>query len=361
MFSISIITENIDKERFFLIMDVMAKKSVSEKITTIADAMGKYLDLVKLSRSEHTMRAYRNALNVFRDVLVEQWLDPAATPIDKLSEDAVSPLNAYLKTFSPATEHLYLQAVKGFYEYVDSERLAEINLSRVRVLIRQRARRPGLRLPQFPSDDIEFMLNEVKDANRLTYTPDDENDKLRAMRDRAFLITLADTGLRVHEICKLRRGDVDWNEGRAVIIGKGDKQAVVRFSTRSMNAIKEYLNARGTIDGATGRPLPSLALFARHDKGAGKKIKPMTPTTGRNIVAGRVEELLGKKSVGRITPHSFRHYFVTTVLRASGNLKLAQELARHSNIQVTQRYAHLSDDELDKGYYDIFEERQKKK
>jgi site-specific recombinase XerC len=54
-------------------------------------------------------------------------------------------------------------------------------------------------------------------------------------------------------------------------------------------------------------------------------------------------------------PHSFRYYFVTTILRASGNLKLAQELARHSNIQITQRYAHLSDDELDKGYYEIFE------
>lgn len=46
--------------------------------------------------------------------------------------------------------------------------------------------------------------------------------------------------------------------------------------------------------------------------------------------------------------------------RASGNLKLAQELARHKNIQVTQRYAHLSDDELDKGYYEIFENRESK-
>jgi site-specific recombinase XerC len=45
------------------------------------------------------------------------------------------------------------------------------------------------------------------------------------------------------------------------------------------------------------------------------------------------------------------------VLRGSGNLKLAQELARHKNIAVTQRYAHLSDDELDKGYWNIFEER----
>jgi len=59
--------------------------------------------------------------------------------------------------------------------------------------------------------------------------------------------------------------------------------------------------------------------------------------------------------VGSSTPHSFRHYFVTTVLRASGNLKMAQELARHRNIAVTQRYAHISDDELDQGYWEIFE------
>jgi len=82
----------------------------------------------------------------------------------------------------------------------------------------------------------------------------------------------------------------------------------------------------------------------------------MTPTSGRNIIAQRVREALGEPAGGSITPHSFRHYFVTTVLRASGgNLKLAQELARHRNIQVTQRYAHLSDDELDRGYYEVFE------
>ncbi|MDP3184314.1 MAG: tyrosine-type recombinase/integrase, partial [Anaerolineales bacterium] len=150
-------------------------------------------------------------------------------------------------------------------------------------------------------------------------------------------------------------GDIDWNEGRAVIIGKGDKQAVVRFSTRAMRTLKDYLAARAALDGASGRPLPSLPLFARHDKGAGKKVKPITTTTGRNIVAERVRQALGDEAEGQITPHSFRHYFVTTVLRASGNLKLAQELARHANIQVTQRYAHLSDDELDKGYHEIFE------
>ncbi|HXD11032.1 MAG TPA: tyrosine-type recombinase/integrase [Anaerolineales bacterium] len=332
----------------------MAKTRKQE--INIADAMAKYLDTVKLARSEHTARAYKNAVNVFSKVLVEEWIDPQSTPIGKLAEDAISPLAVHLKNFAPATEQLYLQAIKGFYEYVDAERLAEINLSRIRNLIRQRGRRPGIRLPQFPADDIERILARVENPQTLQPVAD-ANGKLREMRDRAFLLTLADTGLRVHEACKLRRGDVDWNEGRAVVIGKGNYQALVRFSTRSMRAIKEYLALRASLDGGYGRPLPSLPLFARHDKGAGKKIKPITPTTGRNIVAERVEMILGKECAGTITPHSFRHFFVTTVLRGSGNLKLAQELARHKNIQVTQRYAHLSDDELDKGYYDIFEKQ----
>jgi hypothetical protein len=69
------------------------------------------------------------------------------------------------------------------------------------------------------------------------------------------------------------------------------------------------------------QPIPSpLPLFARHDKGTGKKVRPMRPTTGRNIVAKRVK----------------------------------QALARHKNIQITQKYAHI-DDELDKGYHEIFE------
>jgi site-specific recombinase XerD len=69
-----------------------------------------------------------------------------------------------------------------------------------------------------------------------------------------------------------------------------------------------------------------------------------------------VNEAAGPEAAQAITPHSFRHYFVTTVLQGSGgNLKLAQELARHRNIAVTQRYAHLSDDELDQGYFEVFE------
>jgi site-specific recombinase XerD len=320
---------------------------------TISQAISAYLDSVQLARSQNTARTYKNALTKFQRVLKEFWLDPDTSPATKLTEDAISWMASYLKNFSAPTERLYLTAVAGFYEYVAAERLAEINLPRLRMLIRQRARRPGIRLPQFPSEDIQRVLEFIETATEHMF--EDGSVKLRALRDRAFLITLADTGLRVHEACNLRRGDVDWNEGRAVVVGKGDKQAVVRFSSRALDSLRDYLSARSRFDGASNRPLTALPLFARHDKGAGKKIKPISTATGRNIVKDRVRQALGEDAVGTITPHSFRHYFVTTVLRASGNLKLAQELARHSNIQVTQRYAHLSDDELDKGYYEIFE------
>ena len=335
----------------------------SQEGIPIAKAIDMYLSNIRTARSEHTARTYANAMSIFSRVLIERWKDPEKTPTSALNEDGIAWLASYLKNFSASTEQLYLTATAGFYEFVAAERLAEINLPRMRLLIRQRSRRPGVRLPQFPADDIERILSSMSDSQNLELTEQNEtslhNERLRAMRDAAFLLTLADTGLRVHEACALRRGDIDWNEGRAIVVGKGNQQALVRFSSRSMKALKEYLSSRSTLDGGSGRPLTSLPLFARHDKGAGKKVKPITTTTGRNIVAERVEQILGKESVGRITPHSFRHYFVTTVLRGSGNLKLAQELARHKNIQVTQRYAHLSDDELDKGYYEIFENKEK--
>jgi integrase/recombinase XerC len=331
----------------------------SDKTTrSIAYVMQEYLEVVKLARSQNTALTYGKALKEFKKVLVKSNIDPETSAANILKEDMISRLAMHLKSFAPATKQLYVRVVAGFYKYVAAERLADINLPRINLIIEQRTRKPGIRLPEFPTSSIERILNFVSDASALA--SESEIERLRALHDRAFLLTLADTGLRVHEACNLRRGDLDWNEGRAIIIGKGDKQVVVRFTTRAMRALKDYLSLRAELDGSSGKQLTALPIFARHDKGTGKKVKPITPTTGRNIVAERVKQILGDEAVGKITPHSFRHYFVSTILLASGNLKLAQSLARHENIQITQRYAHINDDELDKGYYDIFEKKDHK-
>lgn len=319
---------------------------------SLGQIIDQYLDSVYLSRSESTFRTYRNGMNKFKEVLLVNAIDPEERTIDELSEDAIAWFAAELKTYSPATEQCYLTAATGFFEYLAGEEIKDVNLPRVRLLIKQRSRRPGIRLPQFPRQQIEDVIDYALTLHEIP--SEDERNRLIQWRDRAFLLTLADTGLRVHEACALRRGDLDWHEGRALVVGKGNREAVVRFSSRSLKAIKDYLAARASIDGRTGKALRSLAVFARHDRGVGDNIEGISTTTGRQIVKDRVAQAVGAEAVGTITPHSFRHYFVTTILQSSGNLKLAQELARHQNIAVTQRYSHLSDGELDREYLDIF-------
>jgi integrase/recombinase XerC len=314
----------------------------------IAHAIAQYLDAVNLSRSANTLRTYRNAMRCFAEALTARHIDIDTCLTDALPEDAIVWLAVSLKDQAPTSERLVLTATAKFYEFLTAENLAHVNMPRIRLLISQRGRRPGIRLPQFPRKAIEDVLEYVKNITSLPVQ--NETERLINLRDRAFLITLADTGMRVHEACKLRRGDLDIFEGKAIIIGKGNKEAVVRFSKRSMRAIRDYLEARQALDGATKKPLSSSPIFARHDPAVGKLIKPISTRTGEEIVARRVVEALGEEAAGTITPHSFRHYFVTMVLRGTGNLKIAQELARHASIAVTQRYTHLSDDELDRGY-----------
>jgi site-specific recombinase XerD len=84
-------------------------------------------------------------------------------------------------------------------------------------------------------------------------------------------------------------------------------------------------------------------------------LRHLTTETGRAIIRRRVHESLGAELVGQITPHSFRHYFVTIVLHTTGgNIRIAQELARHSSITTTQRYTHLVSGELDEAYHETF-------
>ena len=320
----------------------------------ILDSFEKYLGSVQLSRSEHTHLAYSSGIKFFHMTLLSHGIDPTITPVSELREEAIAWFSTDLKSYAAASEQLYITAVKGYYEFLIAEDLVDVNLSKIKLLIKQRSRKPGKRLPQFPSGNITDIITALEKADFSEIH--DPKDKLRALRDKSFILTLADTGLRVHEACNLRRGDIDWREGHALVIGKGNQQAIVRFSSRSMKALKDYLALRGEIDGSSGRQLGSLPLFARHDKGSGKKVLAITPTSGRNIVKDIVRGIIGDDAVGTITPHSFRHYFVTKVLQVSGNLKLAQNLARHKNIEVTQRYAHLSNDELDKGYWQVFEE-----
>lgn len=319
---------------------------------SIDHTIEKFLENISLSRSSNTERTYRNAMNAFKEMLLEKGIE-SSQPVSILSEKIFSDYAKYLKAYSPSTESLYINVAKNYFEFLAAEEIQSFNLFQTKLLIKNRTRKPGIRLPQFPQHDIESLIDYAQ--NKIPNLPSESPaDHLINLRDAAFLITLADTGLRIHEACNLRRGTIDWFSHKAIIIGKGNKEAIIRFSDRSIDFLKMYLNERSVLDGSSGATLASLPVFSRHDKGCGDKILPITTKTGRLIVEQRVAECLGKEAVGTITPHSFRHYFVTNVLKKTGNMKLAQEFARHSSVTVTQRYTHLSDADLDRKYDKIF-------
>lgn len=320
---------------------------------TIQETIDDYIS-IRTQRYEQTGRTYRYALRKYSLVLKDNGLDPEHSPIESLSEDTIPWLIDALRELSQATETLYLDAARDLFRHIEVEELRPVNMERIRRFIKMRSRKRGRRLPSFPKKDIDKLLELVVDYK----IPDTDKPAklLQNLRDRALILTLADTGLRIHEACYLLRGSIDYDTGQAMITGKGNKDAVIRFSPRSLQAIREYLSARTPLlDGNTGKPLASLPLFARHDKGAGKKVvKRMSTRTGDNILNNRVKQFLGPGAVGTITPHSLRHWFVTQILQKTNNLKLAKELARHENMDITQRYAHIQDEELDSAYNRIF-------
>ncbi len=323
---------------------------------SIKDTITDYLLSIEMTRARKTYLTYQTGMNQFAAFLCGSDFDPEKDDISTLTEQTAGIFAQALsdRRFSPATIKLYLTAVNGFYEYLSLELELPLNLDLVRRIIKSKSPRPRRRLPQFSWEDIERVIAYCQ---QITISESDPEERLRRLRDRAFVLTLADTGLRVHEACSLARGDFDWNRGAALITGKGDKQAVVRFSRRAMTAIRQYLSVRAAKDGASGQSLSSIAVFARHDRAAGKRILSISTVTGEQIVSRLAGEALqDEESAARVTPHSFRHYFVTRVVKATNNIKVAQELARHENIATTEIYTHLIDQDLDDYYQQAIEE-----
>lgn len=302
--------------------------------------------LETLDRSPRTIFAYRNALNQFVRVVGEDA---------ELSLATYTKFLISIKSKSPATKRVYTTAVRKLYAFHKAW-----NSDELKEATEHYTRMQGKRIVNFNREPLEKVIAYCESMKADPSAP--LRERLETLRDRAFVLTLADTGLRISEACALKRSDIDWLEQRSIIIGKGDKQAVVYYSNRCIDALKAYLHERSSVEPNSRTPLGSQPLFARHDIRASKKIRPITaggmwkaikgdPFQG---IKGRIEEAGVDRRLVRI--HDFRHYFVTMTYLAKGDLKMSQVLARHESIATTNRYAHFNT-EAAKAYDEIFNKR----
>ncbi len=313
--------------------------------TTVDEAIEGYLIHITRHFSPQTCSAYSQALNLFTKVLhSDLHVRTSQVSIDELQTGWGEHFLNYLQsTRSVETEHLYSRAMIDFFHHAEIHHWTKTTSSDLAAYVLQHRRPKQHNIPTPPTDEIAHILAFV--AASPIPSPaagTSSREYLRLYRDKAFLLTLGETGLKVSEICGLRRRHYHPTANTI----KPDEGPALPLTEATNHALSSYLTARAQLDAAyTIQPLEAMPLFARHDKRAGKRILPLSRWTASNIVEEWVRHALPAETRKKledngqlITPQTFRHHFVLTTLAQTGDLATTQALARHTDPSTTRRY-----------------------
>ena len=166
-----------------------------------------------------------------------------------------------------------------------------------------------------------------------------EGDSVLDWRNRLIIELLYATGIRVSELTGLKFSDINYDTKQLKILGKGQKFRMVFFNTMAETYLKTYLNLRNNLIKSvdTENDFVFLNRFG-------------TQLTTRSIE--RLFNTLSKKAslTTRPTPHTMRHSFASHLLNNGADIKTVKELLGHSSISTTEKYTHISLDNLKKVY-----------
>jgi site-specific recombinase XerD len=171
------------------------------------------------------------------------------------------------------------------------------------------------------------------------------------LRDKAILETLFSTGLRVSELVRLNRDQINLDRKEFGVRGKGDKLRVVFLSDTATHWLERYLQTRKD----SFKPLLRRYSGSIDTTKDGEKMR---------LTARSVQEIVNKyaKRCGlpmEVTPHTLRHSFATDLLIGGADLRSVQEMLGHESIRTTQVYTHVTNKHL-KEVHQAFHSRDKK-
>ncbi|HVZ36307.1 MAG TPA: tyrosine-type recombinase/integrase, partial [Polyangiaceae bacterium] len=162
-------------------------------------------------------------------------------------------------------------------------------------------------------------------------------DPAHRARDRLILELLFGAGLRVSELCALDLEAFASDDESLLVFGKGRKERSVPLGSCCRDALAAYLPERARLrHPRTGQQDPRALLLGRF---------------GRRLGVRQVQQLVrkyGALASGRadLHPHSLRHMCATHMLEGGADLRVIQEFLGHQSLATTQRYTHLSVEQL---------------
>ena len=291
--------------------------------------VNEFLEYLEIERnlSPLTIRDYRHYLENFA-----AW-STANSPISKPSDitvELIRKYRVYLAHYnSPngdlplkkVTQNYYIIALRSFLKYLIRKDYAVVSPDKID-------------LPKTESRSLKFLDRDQ--VERLLAQPDISND--RGLRDKVLLEMLFSTGLRVSELCRLNRDQINLERREFGVIGKGQRPRVVFVSDRAAMWIERYLEKR--IDNF--KP-----LFIRYSGNQepvvnGEKMR-LTP---RSVQRSLDKYVRKARLPVKATPHVLRHSFATDLLMNGADLRSVQELLGHKNVATTQIYTHVTNARL---------------
>jgi integrase/recombinase XerC len=277
--------------------------------------------------SEHTMRNYESDLKQFQEFLykIEACLDTQAKErkidIQRIDRITVQTFLGYLYSQRKKKSSIArkIAVLKSFFKFLQKKGYVPVNP--VRSITSPKIPR---RLPSF------FQVGEVEQLFRGVTGTD-----VLALRDLAIMETLYATGIRVEELVQLRLADLNLRERWIKIRGKGNKERIVILGIPAAEALEHYLSKR-----------PELLKQHRVDREAVFLNYRGTPLTSRSVRRLVKKYAVNEQLDRNLSPHSFRHAFASHLLNAGADLRVIQELLGHESLSTTQRYTHVSIDNL---------------
>ena len=173
-------------------------------------------------------------------------------------------------------------------------------------------------------------IHKVKSCKTVkeTYTDEDlelMRDECDGIRDLAIIDILASTGMRVGELVRLNKKDIDFQNRECIVLGKGNKQRKVYFDAITKLHLKKYIDSR-TDD--------NEALFVSLQKPHNR-----LQISGVEI---RLRELGAKLNIDKVHPHRFRRTLATSAIDKGMPIEQVQKLLGHQSIDTTLQYSMVS-------------------
>ena len=173
-------------------------------------------------------------------------------------------------------------------------------------------------------------IHKVKVGKTVKETYTDEaleqmRDHCSNARDLALIDLLASTGMRVGELVKLNRSDIDYQNRECIVTGKGDKQRKVYFDARTKIHLQKYVNSRTDSNEAL-----FVSLLAPYNR---------LQISGVEI---RLRQLGHELNIPKVHPHKFRRTLATMAIDKGMPIEQVQHLLGHQSLDTTLQYAMVN-------------------